>query len=139
MLATGISDFTLLRLRRAAPAGVSYLRAHGFPYQFDIDVTGTFPSGKSFATPAEMRGLLREELPEFARCLTEKMLTYALGRGLERYDRKTVDEINRKLSAAGYPFQTMVYEIARSLPFQSRRGEVSKNETKPVPKETAQK
>lgn len=106
--------------------------------KFDIDVSGTFPSGKAFATPAEMRSLLRDELPEFARCLTEKMLTYALGRGLERYDRKTMEEINRKLAAQGYPFQTMVYEIARSLPFQWRRGEVSKEEPKLAPKVTAQ-
>lgn len=111
--------------------------------KFDIDVSGTFPNGKSFATPAEMRTLLKADLPEFAHCLTEKMLTYALGRGLERYDRKTVDEINKKLAADGYPFQTLVYEIARSLPFQSRRGEVSQNpakpvsETKPKPKEVA--
>ena len=107
--------------------------------KFDIDVSGTFPNWKAFTTPAEMRTHLRGDLPDFARCLTEKMLTYALGRGLERYDRRTVEEIDRKLDAAGYPFQTMVYEIARSLPFQSRRGEASKLETKPKPKETAQR
>jgi len=97
--------------------------------KFPVDVSGTFPNGKSFATPAEMRTLLKEDLPDFARCLTEKMLTYALGRGLERYDRTTVNGITRKLAASGYPFQTLVYEIARSLPFQSRRGEVSRKET----------
>ena len=106
--------------------------------KFDIDVSGTFPSGKAFSTPADMRKLLRDDLPEFARCLTEKMLTYALGRGLERYDRRTMEEISRKLAAQGYPFQTLVYEIARSLPFQWRRGEVSKDEAKPSPKVTAQ-
>ena len=106
--------------------------------KFDIDVSGTFPNGKSFATPAEMRSLLTANLPEFAHCLTEKMLTYALGRGLERYDRKTVEEINKQLAASGYPFQTMVYEIARSLPFQSRRGEMSKVEAN-KPKEVAAK
>jgi hypothetical protein len=109
--------------------------------KFDIDVSGTFPNGKSFATPAEMRTLLSADLAEFANCLTEKMLTYALGRGLERYDRKTVEEINRKLAASGYPFQTMVYEIARSLPFQSRRGEMSQTapptQTPSKPKEVA--
>ena len=61
---------------------------------------------------------------EFAHCLTEKMLTYALGRGLERYDNRTVDEINRKLAAVRiYGFQTLIFEIVHSLPFQSRRGE----------------
>ncbi len=91
--------------------------------KFPIDVSGTFPNGKSFATPAQMRRLLAEELPDFARCLTEKMLTYALGRGLERFDRRTVNDITRKLEASGYRFQTLIYEITKSLPFQSRRGE----------------
>ena len=58
--------------------------------KFPIDVSGTFPNGKSFATPAEMRTLLKEDSPEFARTMTEKMLVYALGRGLQRYDRRTV-------------------------------------------------
>jgi len=107
--------------------------------KFDIDVSGSFPGGKSFSTPAEMRSLLRGNLPEFSRCLTEKMMTYALGRGLERYDRKTLETIQTKLAANGYPFQTMVYEIARSLPFQFRRGEVSQNTNQNKPKETAQR
>ncbi|BDC50263.1 filamin [Bryobacterales bacterium F-183] len=98
--------------------------------KFPIDVAGTFPNGKSFDTPAQMRSLLRDDLPDFARCLTEKMLTYALGRGLEKYDKKTVEGINKKLAAENYPFQTMVFEIARSLPFQARRREVSQNNEK---------
>jgi hypothetical protein len=51
------------------------------------------------------------------------MLTYALGRGLERYDRRTVNDIARKMGASGYHFQTLIYEVTKSLPFQSRRGE----------------
>jgi hypothetical protein len=51
------------------------------------------------------------------------MLTYGLGRGLERYDRRTVNDITRKLEASGYQFQTLIYEVTKSLPFQSRRGE----------------
>jgi mono/diheme cytochrome c family protein len=91
--------------------------------KFPIDVSGTFPNGKSFVSPAEMRNLLKGEIPDFARCLTGKMLTYALGRGLERYDRRTVNDIGRKLEASDYQFQTLIYEITKSLPFQSRRGE----------------
>jgi hypothetical protein len=91
--------------------------------KFPVDSSGTFPNGKSFSNPAQMRTLLQDDLPAFSRCLTEKMLTYALGRGLERYDNKTVDEINRKLTASGYGLQTLILEVARSFPFQSRRGE----------------
>jgi hypothetical protein len=106
--------------------------------KFAVDTSGTLPNGKSFASPAEMRRLLRAELAEFTRCLTEKMLTYALGRGLERYDRRTLDEIGRKLAASDYRFQTLVDGIVGSLPFQSRRGElVTERTTKP--KETAGK
>jgi hypothetical protein len=89
--------------------------------KFPVDSSGILPNGKSFSTPAEMRGVLKSQLPEFARCVTEKMLTYSLGRGLGPYDRRTVEEIQRNLAAAGYPFQSLVYEIVRSLPFQARR------------------
>ncbi len=96
--------------------------------KFPVDSSGTLPGGKSFASPAELRALLKEDLPDFARCVTEKMLTYALGRGLERYDRKTVSDITRKLATDGYPFQGLIYEIVRSLPFQMRRGEAASTE-----------
>ena len=105
--------------------------------KFPVDISGTFPNGKSFSTPAEMKVLLKEELPDFARCIIEKMLTYSLGRGLEKYDRKTIDEIGRKLSASGYQFQTLISEIVQSLPFQSRRGEALLTKEAVKPKEVA--
>ncbi|MEO8593857.1 MAG: DUF1592 domain-containing protein [Candidatus Solibacter sp.] len=91
--------------------------------KFPVDSSGTLPNGKTFATPDEMRTLLKTQMPQFSRCLVEKMLTYSLGRGLGSYDRRTIDEIDRKLAANGYGFQSLVYEIVHSLPFQSRRGE----------------
>ncbi|MBI1898632.1 MAG: DUF1592 domain-containing protein [Acidobacteria bacterium] len=100
--------------------------------KFAVDASGTLPAGKSFSSPAELREVLKQELPEFARCLTEKMLTYALGRGLERYDRRTVEGIQRKLSASGYRFQTLLYEMVQSLPFQSRRGEAARTGAKEI-------
>jgi hypothetical protein len=95
--------------------------------KFPVDSSGTLPNGRSFSTPAEMRTVLQAQLPEFARCMVEKMLTYSLGRGLGPYDRRTVEEIGRKLAASGYPFQSIIFEIIRSLPFQSRRGELIAN------------
>jgi len=92
--------------------------------KFPVDSSGVLPNGKTFSTPAEMRSLFQTQLPAFSRCITEKMLTYSVGRGLGSADRRTVDEIDRKLAAAGYGFQTLIYEIVRSLPFQSRRGEM---------------
>ena len=105
--------------------------------KFPVDISGTFPNGKSFSTPAEMKVLLKEELPDFARCIIEKMLTYSLGRGLEKYDRKTIDDIGRRLSASGYQFQTLISEIVQSLPFQSRRGEALLTKEAVKPKEVA--
>jgi hypothetical protein len=91
--------------------------------KFPVDGSGTLPNGKTFETPAELRALLAADLPEFGRALTEKMLTYALGRGLERFDRRTVNGIAAALAADGYRSQTLVHEIVKSLPFQQRRGE----------------
>jgi hypothetical protein len=88
-----------------------------------VDSSGTLPNGKTFSTPAEMRAVLTSLLPDFSRCLTGKMLTYALGRGLESSDNRTVDGISQRVAEAGFPFQALIYEIVRSLPFQSRRGE----------------
>jgi hypothetical protein len=93
--------------------------------KFPVDSSGVLPNGKSFSTPSEMRTVLKEQLPEFARCIVEKMLTYSIGRGLGTYDRRTVEQITRNLSASGYPFQTIVFEIVHSLPFQSRHGELT--------------
>lgn len=107
--------------------------------KFPVDSTGTLPNGKSFSSPAELRGLLAEDLNEFTRALTEKMLTYALGRGLERFDRKTVNSIAATLAADGHRSQTLVREVVRSLPFQQRRGEVLRTENRLTPKETAQR
>jgi hypothetical protein len=99
--------------------------------KFPVDVAGKFPGGKAFSTPAEMKTLLAAELPDFVRCLTMKLLTYALGRGLERYDNRTVEEIVGKAEGSGYRIQPLIAEIVRSLPFQSRRGEaILQNEAK---------
>lgn len=105
--------------------------------KFLVDSSGALPNGKTFANPAEFRALLTTDLTEFSRCLTEKLMTYALGRGLERYDKRTVDEIDRKLAAQGYPFQSLIFEIVGSLPFQSRRGELVTTQKTAKPKEIA--
>lgn len=88
-----------------------------------VDASGVLPSGQSFDSPDELRRVLRGMLPDFSRCLTEKMLTYALGRGLEPYDKPTVRAITRKLDGAKGGLQLLVREIVRSLPFRSRRAE----------------
>ena len=67
-----------------------------------IDSSGTLPSGESFRGSVELKAMLKARPREFARCLTEKMLTYALGRGLEESDRCAVDRIVKELEANEY-------------------------------------
>jgi hypothetical protein len=98
--------------------------------KFEIDAGGTLPNGRSFKSPAELRVILKEQIADFSRCLTEKMLTYALGRGLERFDKKTVESVTQAVAQSDYRFQSLVFEIVKSLPFQSRRGEAPKLATK---------
>ncbi|HVW87571.1 MAG TPA: DUF1592 domain-containing protein [Bryobacteraceae bacterium] len=107
--------------------------------KFPIDVGGTMPNGKSFKTAAEMRTVLLASMPQVSRCLIEKTMTYALGRGMQAYDNRTIDQINKTLAADGYHFQTMIYEVVHSLPFQSRRGELITSQKDAKAKEIAAK
>jgi mono/diheme cytochrome c family protein len=86
-----------------------------------IDSTGTLPDGRTFNGPEALRQILAADRAGFARALTSKLLTYALGRGLERYDTRTVKAIADRLPAQQYRFSALVLEIVKSLPFQSRR------------------
>jgi hypothetical protein len=87
-----------------------------------IDATGYLPDGDEFNGPVELRGILARQPETFARALTAKLLTYSLGRGLERYDTPTVKQIAGRLPARNYRFSALVLEIVNSLPFQRQRG-----------------
>ena len=89
--------------------------------KFPIDATGTLPDGRSFDGPEELRAILKADHQAFENCLTVKLLTYALGRGLERYDKRTVSGIVSRLPEHEYRFSGLILEIVNSLPFQSRR------------------
>lgn len=90
--------------------------------EFEIDPAGELPGGKAFAGPAELKQVLLEDRDKFARCLAEKMLIYALGRGLEYYDRPTVETITTALAENDYRFSALVTAIVNSDPFRLRRG-----------------
>jgi hypothetical protein len=88
---------------------------------FAIDPSGVLPDGKSFKGPAELKAILKEGKKElFARCLTEKVLTYALGRGVEHYDRCAVDKVLEALEKNDYKTFTLLVEVVKSEPFQMR-------------------
>jgi hypothetical protein len=98
--------------------------------KFPIDASGSLPDGDEFNGPDELRTILKDRSDAFARCLTAKLLTYALGRGLERYDGRTVTLIAQRLPARQYRFSALVLEIVNSLPFQSRRMPVAERADK---------
>jgi mono/diheme cytochrome c family protein len=87
---------------------------------FDIDPSGQLPDGRRFKDPAELRTILRGNRDAFRRCLTEKLLTYALGRGVEYFDHCNVDAICQAVAAKGDRFSELVLAIVRSEPFQMR-------------------
>ena len=85
-----------------------------------LDVSGSLPDGRSFQTPAQLKALLKGDREAFVRGLTEKLLMYALGRGLERYDRPAVMGITANLASQDYRFPQLILGIVNSLPFQMR-------------------
>lgn len=89
--------------------------------KFPIDSTGTLPDGRSFQGPAQLKAIVKSDRDAFAQCLTEKLLTFGLGRGLERYDKPTVRKIAKNVAANEYRFSSLVIEIVKSSPFQRRR------------------
>jgi hypothetical protein len=89
---------------------------------FEIDSSGTLPDGTSFNGSKELKQVLRGRTDLFMRNFVEKLLTYSLGRGLESYDRRTVDAIVARSRENGYKFSSVVMEVASSKPFQFRRG-----------------
>ena len=86
----------------------------------EIDATGELPSGQTFDGPQELRHLLLQRQDDFRRCLSEKMLTFALGRGLEYYDACAVERIVNRLQADDDRFAIVVEEIVKSPAFRQR-------------------
>ncbi len=89
--------------------------------ELPLDTSGTLPGDLSFETPSELRRILvATEAASFSRTLTKKLLTYALGRGVDRRDNPAVDEIQSKLEDADYRFSALIDGIVNSLPFRMR-------------------
>jgi hypothetical protein len=106
--------------------------------KFPIDASGSLPDGRNFSGAQGLEQVLAASPKAFAQCISEKMLTYALGRGLQNYDRPAVNGIVDKLTGDGYRFSSMVMGIVESLPFQKEQKdrpetatEVAQNVSKP--------
>ncbi|MCH7747379.1 MAG: DUF1592 domain-containing protein [Acidobacteria bacterium] len=94
-------------------------RAH-MPGGSVIDASGAMPDGTAFDGPADLRGLLVRNPEQFATVVTEKLLTYALGRGVEYYDAPAVRQILRGATAHEYGLASLVVGVVTSTPFQMR-------------------
>ncbi|MBN4046743.1 DUF1592 domain-containing protein [bacterium AH-315-P07] len=88
-----------------------------------VDSSGVLPGGISFSGSAQLRDILFDDPDNFIRCFTEKMLTYALGRGVESFDRPVIAAIEEQIAMDDYRLQSLIREIVLSVPFQMRRGE----------------
>jgi hypothetical protein len=86
-----------------------------------IDSSGELPSGEKFKGARELIELLVSSKKEdYYRCVSEKMLTYALGRGLEYYDQCAMNDLVKRMSAEDGRFHSLVLAIVESEPFQKR-------------------
>ncbi len=88
-----------------------------------VDASGTLPDGRSFQGPAELRKTLLGMKGQFTKAFTEKLLTYALGRGIESTDRCNIDAMAAHVAKSQYRFSAVVESIVTSEPFRKRRGE----------------
>ena len=86
-----------------------------------IDASGVTPDGHRFEGPAGLRALLLDRRQQFVRTVAEKLLTYALGRRLEYYDRPVVRRIVRNAEESDYRWSALVQGVVESAPFQLRR------------------
>ena len=89
-----------------------------------IDSSGVLPDGTPFRGPAELqRVLLESKSEEFVATATERLLTYALGRGVESYDAPAIRSIIREAAPNNYRWSSLILGIVKSAPFQMRRSQ----------------
>jgi hypothetical protein len=87
-----------------------------------IDPSGELPDGSKFKGSGELKEILRNKKELVARNLAEKLMTYALGRGLQFYDERAIRKVSAETAAADYKFSALVSGIVKSDPFRLRRG-----------------
>jgi mono/diheme cytochrome c family protein len=85
-----------------------------------IDASGVLLDGTKVNGPRELREAVLAKKSQFATAVTEKLLTYALGRGLEYYDAPAIREIDRQAAANGYRWSSLILATVKSAPFQMR-------------------
>ncbi len=96
------------------------MKEHGKP----IDASGQLLTGEKFSDIATLKQILASQRkPDFYRTLAEKLLTYAIGRGVEYYDATTIDLLTARMENNGGKISDLIQGIVESAPFQKRRGD----------------
>ena len=90
--------------------------------KFPIDASGSLPDGRSFHGADGLAAVLKPSRDAFAESLAEKLLIYALGRGLERADRPALAQIAARVAADDYKFSSLMFGIVNSPQFQMQSG-----------------
>jgi hypothetical protein len=88
---------------------------------FPVDASDTFPDGTKLNGPSSIRAMLLARKELFVRTLSEKLLTYALGRGLSHSDKAAVDRIAAGCAKSGYRFSSLIEGVVLSDPFTKRK------------------
>ena len=89
-----------------------------------IDTSGKLVTGESFSDIAALKDILASKRKlDLYRCISEKLLTYAIGRGVEYYDSTTIDQLTSRMEKNGGSLRELIQGIVESAPFQKRRGD----------------
>ena len=104
-LGLGLENFDALGLWRAQDGGIT------------LDPAGTLPNGQTFSGPRELKRLLSESA-EFPRCFSEKLMTFALGRGLRHEDQCALEQVTRAAEKKGYALESFIQGVSMSPQFQ---------------------
>ena len=94
--------------------------------KFAVDTSGVLADGTKFSGPIQLKTILKARKDVFARCFAEKLLTYAIGRGLTTADKCAVDTIVQQAKAQNYRFSSLIDAIVLSEPFRKKRGDDAK-------------
>ena len=86
-----------------------------------IDASGVLPDGTMFDGPNGLRSMLLNKRDQFVETLTERLMTYALGRGVEEYDRPVLRKITGQAALSDSRWSSIILGIVRSTPFQMRK------------------
>jgi hypothetical protein len=86
-----------------------------------VDTSGTLPDGTKVDGPVGLRNILLSKKDQFVETVTERLLTYGLGRGVEPFDMPAVRKIVRDAAANDYRWSSLIVGVVNSTPFQMRR------------------